>query len=95
MTKQDNEVLHLVLKAVRGDHDLWRTYVHAVKAAEGLDTDFPEKDFDGPVGKLHMLTARLQEAGIKQEPKLAKDFSLLRDFLYLAFETASSVGENE
>lgn len=95
MTKQDIKLVQRVLKAVKADHDFWRTYVHAVKAAEGLDTDFPEKDFDGPVGRLHMLNARMQEAGIKQEPKLVKDFSLLRDFLYLAFETASSVGENE
>jgi hypothetical protein len=95
MTKQNPELIHPGPKGGHGDLDFWQAYVLPSKQPRGLIQTSQRRISMAPAAalRLYIITARLQELGIKHKPNLASNFSILRGFLYAAFETSLCAGE--
>lgn len=66
----DIDILDFVRNTFSED---WNSFVEAVNSAKGLDTDFAEEDYDGPVGRLHIAQARLINILRREFPHLIED----------------------
>ena len=75
------------LAAIRGDGRFWPRSVGAVRATEGMDTDFPEGG-DGPIRRHHEANAELRARAVRIEPRLQDHLFLTGHVIDLAEQQA-------
>ena len=80
------------LRSVVADAELWATFANALRAAEGLDHDFPEGNFEGPVGRLHRANAQVMHAAACSEPSLIEDWRGQNELLRAAYAAIAPGG---
>lgn len=83
------------LRAAIADERLWADYVATVAAAEALDHDFPEENYDGPVGRLHIMNAKIMSAAVKAHPQLSQNFPSQARILDTAYGRAKREAEKK
>lgn len=87
--KKDDDIVKRALSAIMSNAEVWHKYVASVQESKGLDLDFPEANYDGPVGRAHIATAAIRNTAVQSVPELLEDFANQRLVIDAAFKEAS------